>query len=104
MIVEEYMPTHRDKTIEYKNLKKGQKLKTSQLKPMTGIPLVTSILMESPKQGRGIKHTLLVDTKGSEVGLFDEMGSVYGHDVQLALLEDVKCWVTVIDKPEEVQF
>jgi|TARA_R110002012_G_C11506554_1_gene597930 hypothetical protein len=104
MIVEEYIPTYRHMSIEYKKLKKGQKLKTSQLQPMTGIPLVTSILLESPKQGRGVKDTLLVDTKGSEVGLFDEMGSVYGNDVQLALLEDVKCWVTVIDKPEEVIF
>jgi hypothetical protein len=37
--------------------------------------------MESIKQGRGFKRTLLVDVKGSEIGMFDEMGSVYVDDI-----------------------
>jgi len=37
--------------------------------------------MESPKQGRGLKQTLVVDVKGSEVGLFDEMGSIYTNQI-----------------------
>jgi len=37
--------------------------------------------MESIKQGRGLKKVLLVDVKGSEIGLFDEMGSIYVDDI-----------------------
>jgi hypothetical protein len=37
--------------------------------------------MESIKQGRGFKNTLLVDVKGSEIGLFDECGSIYVKDI-----------------------
>ena len=38
-------------------------------------------LIESPKQGKGFKQTLLVDMKASEVGFFDEMGSIYVTDI-----------------------
>jgi hypothetical protein len=37
--------------------------------------------MESIKQGKGFKSTLLVDLKASEVGFFDEMGSIYVKDI-----------------------
>jgi hypothetical protein len=37
--------------------------------------------MESPKQGRGVRSTILVDVKGSEVGLFDEVGSIYTREI-----------------------
>ena len=37
--------------------------------------------MESIKQGRGFKTTLLVDVKGSDIGMFDEMGSIYVEDI-----------------------
>lgn len=91
-------------SIAYKDLKKGQKLQTSQLEPMTGIPTVTSILLESPKQGKGIKNILLVDCKGTEVGLFDEAGSIYGHEVINAWCDDTQSWAEVTDKPEEVNW
>ena len=35
----------------------------------------------------------MVDVKGSEVGLFDETGSVYSHDITMALIDNE--WVQV---------
>ena len=60
----------------FKTIKKGTKLSTKQL----GVP-TRATAMESIKQGRGFKRTLLVDVKGSEIGMFDEMGSVYVEDI-----------------------
>ena len=67
--------------IKYKDLKKGQEIKSSQLHPFI---LCSGKLLESPKQGKGIKKTILIDSKGSELGLFDEAGSVYSHQIKLA--------------------
>ena len=55
------------------DIKKGMKVKSVQL----GVP-VTGIMMDSKKG-----NTRLLDVKGSEVGMFDEMGSVYSHDITL---------------------
>ena len=33
-------------------------------------------LIESARQGRGYKNVVLMDVRGSDVGLFDEMGGV----------------------------
>ena len=63
--------------INYKDLKKNDEVKTTQL----GTP-VSGKLLESPKQGRGLRKTILIWTKGSEIGMFDETGSVYAHQVQ----------------------
>ena len=52
-------------------IKKGMKIKSTQL----GTP-VTGIMMDNM---RG--DTRMVDVKGSEIGMFDEMGSVYSHDI-----------------------
>ncbi len=52
-------------------IKKGMRIKSVQL----GVP-VTGIMMDNLKG-----NTRLVDVKGSEVGMFDEMGSVYSHDI-----------------------
>tara|TARA_R110000737_G_scaffold295968_1_gene302598 strand:+ start:116 stop:322 length:207 start_codon:yes stop_codon:yes gene_type:complete len=57
-------------------IKKGTKLITKQL----GVP-TSAVAMESIKQGRGLKKVLLIDAKGSEVGLYDEMGSIYVSDI-----------------------
>ena len=81
-------------------IKKGMKVKTVQLGPQ-----VTGTMMDNLKG-----NTRLIDVKGSEVGLFDEMGSVYSHDIvsaevdgewkeiehtpaQLKLKEDVSRWL-----------
>jgi hypothetical protein len=42
---------------------------------------VRAKLIESPKQGRGWKKTVLMDVRGSDMGMFDEMGSVYVSDI-----------------------
>ncbi len=60
----------------FKNIKKGTELYTKQL----GTP-TRAIAMESIRQGKGFKKTLLVDVKASEIGLFDECGSIYVDDI-----------------------
>jgi len=42
---------------------------------------VRAKLMESPKQGKGYKSVVMMDVRGSDVGMFDEMGSVYVTDI-----------------------
>lgn len=53
------------------DIKKGTKIISVQL----GVP-VSGIMMDNKKG-----NTRLVNVKGSEVGMFDEMGSVYAHDI-----------------------
>mgnify|MGYP005834545787 FL=1 len=60
----------------FETIQKGTKLITKQL----GVP-TRATAMESIKQGRGFKTTLLVDVKGSDIGMFDEMGSIYVEDI-----------------------
>jgi len=52
-------------------IKKGMVIKSVQL----GTP-VTGIMADNLKG-----NTRLVDVKGSEIGMFDEIGSVYAHDI-----------------------
>ena len=60
----------------FENIRKGTKLITNQL----GTP-TRATAMESIRQGRGFKNVLLVDVKGSDIGLFDEVGSIYVSDI-----------------------
>ena len=62
------------------DIKKGTEIKTKQL----GVP-VSGIMMDSLKG-----NTRLIKTHGSEVGLFDEIGSVYATDIILAKNSDGK--------------
>ena len=39
-------------------------------------------LIESAKQGRGYKSVVLMDVRGTDAGLFDEMGGVYVNDIK----------------------
>tara|TARA_R110002074_G_scaffold115528_1_gene246496 strand:+ start:318 stop:560 length:243 start_codon:yes stop_codon:yes gene_type:complete len=61
-----------------KEIKKGDKILHSH---MGTNPPVSGIVKESPIVGRGIRNTLLVLVKGSEVGLFDEIGSIYTKEI-----------------------
>ena len=70
-------------TVKTNDIKKGTKIKSVQL----GVP-VTGIMLDNKKG-----NTRLVDVKGSEVGLFDEMGSIYSHDIILAEIDGV--WKSV---------
>jgi hypothetical protein len=69
-------------------LKKGDRIKSNQL----GTP-ITGKLMESPKQGKGLKKVILIWTNGSEVGMFDEHGSVYAN--QIIAVERDGTWLEV---------
>lgn len=56
------------------DIKKGTKIRTKQL----GVS-VSGVMMDNLKG-----NTRLIKTFGSEVGLFDEMGSVYATDIIMA--------------------
>ena len=77
--------------IKYRDLKKGQEIKSSQLHPFI---LCRGKLLESPLQGRGVRKTILIDAKGSELGFFDEAGSVYSSQIKLAKVNGT--WEKVI--------
>ena len=72
-------------------IKKGMKIKSVQL----GVP-VTGIMLDNKKG-----NTRLVDVKGSEVGFFDEMGSVYAHDI--ILVEQNSNWVEVTHTEKQLK-
>ena len=59
-------------------------------------PAVSGVIKESPKQGRGVKSTILVDVKGSEVGMFDEIGSIYSNEIME--VERDGSWIRVDQK------
>ena len=65
------------------DIKKGDKLIVNN-----GLGQCSATAVESGRQGRGAKRTLLVDLKASEVGFFDEVGSVYATDVLWKLEPD----------------
>jgi len=75
--------------IDYADLKKNDEIKSTQL----GQP-ITGKLLESPRQGRGLKRTILIWSNGSEIGLYDEAGSVYANQI-LAVKRDNE-WHPVI--------
>ena len=79
--------------IKYKDLKKNDEVKTTQL----GTP-VSGKLLESPTQGRGLKRTILIYSNGTEVNLFDDSGSVYAEDV--AQVKRDGTWQQVTDQPK----
>ena len=62
--------------MKYKDLVKGDKILTKQL----GTP-VSGELLESVKQGRGLKNIVLIFSNAAEIGLFNEAGSVYASDI-----------------------
>ena len=78
---------------KFSELKKGDKSMHSH---MGTSPAVSGIVMESPKQGRGVKKTLLVKVMGSEVGMFDEIGSIYSNEVME--VERDSAWLKVDQK------
>ena len=72
-------------SMNIKEVKKGDKILHSHLGTQ---PPVSGVVMESPKQGRGVRSTILVDVKGSEVGLFDEVGSIYTSEILKVFRDD----------------
>ncbi len=78
--------------MEYRYLKKGDKILTKQL----GTP-ISGELLESPKQGRGLKNIILIFSNAAEIGLFSESGSVYARDIVKVKRDDN--WQVVTDAP-----
>ena len=76
--------------MKVKEIKKGDKILHSHLGPQ---PPVSGVVMESPVQGRGIRTTILVNVKGSEIGLFDETGSIYTNEILKVFRND--SWLPV---------
>jgi len=62
------------------DIKKGTEIKTKQLGTS-----VSGVMMDSLKG-----NTRMIKTNGSEVGMFDEIGSVYATDIILAKNSDGK--------------
>ena len=79
-------------TINYGDLKKNDQIRSKQL----GQP-IDGKLLESPKQGRGLKKTILIWSKGSQIGMFDEHGSVWATDVTEVLRNGA--WLQVTGQP-----
>ena len=79
-------------------IKKGTKLIVNN-----GLGRCRAISLESARQGRGFKQTLLVDLKASELGFFDEMGSIYINEV-LEIIEQKGQIVITKNKKEYVIF
>jgi len=67
--------------------------KTNHLHPLHH---VTAKLLESPKQGRGVKETILCEVHGSQLGLFDEAGSIYSKQALLKLNTDETTWSRIL--------
>ena len=78
--------------VEYKDLKKNDEVLTTQLGQH-----VSGKLLESPKQGRGLKKTILIWTKGSDIGMFDEHGSIWATDLIEVLRQGT--WHRVTGQP-----
>jgi len=85
------METVIENKIDFKDLKKNDRIKSNQL----GTP-ITGKLMESPKQGKGLKKVVLIWSNGSEIGMFDEHGSVYSD--QIVAVERDGGWCKVSHK------
>jgi len=71
-------PRKRRNNMNIREIKKGDKILHSHMGTQ---PPVSGIVKESPIVGRGIRSTLLVLVKGSEVGMFDEIGSIYTKEI-----------------------
>ena len=78
--------------IDYADLKKNDRIKSNQL----GTP-ITGKLLESPKQGKGLKKVLLIYSNGKEIGMFNEAGSVYANQV-IAVERDGQ-WLAITNYP-----
>ena len=72
-------------------IKKGMKIKSVQLGQEC-----SGIMADNMKGNRR-----MIDVKGTELGLFDEIGSVYSHDIVWAKGTDG--WVRVEHTPAQVK-
>ena len=59
---------------------------------------ISGKLLESPKQGRGLKKAILIFTNGEDMGLHAEAGSIYAH--QLTEVVRDGSWHQVTGQPK----
>jgi aconitase B len=85
-------------TIQYKDLKKNDQIKTNQLLGPVNKEMPTGKLLESPKQGRGLKKTILIYSNGKEIGMLNEAGSVYASEIIEVKRDGV--WHQVTGQPQ----
>ena len=62
------------------DIKKGTKIRTKQL----GVS-VSGVMMDNLKG-----NTRLIKTNGTEIGMYDEMGSVYVNDIKYEYTKDIE--------------
>jgi hypothetical protein len=72
------------KTMLTKDIKDGMQIKLL----MDGVVKVSGVMRDN----YGTRATRLVDVKGSEVGMFDEMGEIYSFDIDVELTEKQKAF------------
>ena len=58
---------------------------------------ISGKLLEIPKQGRGLKKTILIFTNGEDAGLYAEAGSIYAHELTEVVRDGA--WLKVTDSP-----
>ncbi len=73
------------------DIKKGMRIKTNQL------GLLVNGTMEDNLKG----NTRFIHTKGTEVGMFDEYGSVYAWNIIYVFDEEKDKWVDVELTPKQ---
>ena len=74
--------------MQIKDLKKNDIILSKQL----GIPIKGKIL-ESPKQGKGIKKVILIYAYGEDIGMFNEAGSIPITDIVAVKKNDT--WINI---------
>ena len=75
--------TQSQKFIYFKDLQKGDVIKTNHLHPLHH---VTAKIMESPRQGKGVKKTILCEVHGS----------IYSKQALLKLNADNNTWSRIL--------
>ena len=80
------------RSVLFRYVKKGDMIRSVQLGRT-----ISGKLLESPKQGRGLKKTILIFTNGEDAGLYAEAGSFYAN--QLTEVVRGGTWLNVVDSP-----
>ena len=74
--------------MQIKDLKKNDIILSKQLGPT-----IKGKLLESPKQGKGIKKVILIYAYGEDIGMFNEHGSIPISDIVAVKKNDT--WINI---------
>jgi len=75
------------------DIKKGMKIRTNQL----------GVLINGTMEDNARGNIRFIYTKGSEIGMFDEHGSVYAFNIIEVYIEDKDEWVKVEHTPQQLK-